>query len=185
MHIAKGTTRVVVCFPEIALVIKIAKPKPFSLLSEVWCELKFSYRVRKWRRLRRLFFCQKEDDILVYTLLNGIWQNRLERRMWRSTSSSFLEPTYFSFFGLVNIQRFGNELTESFQDSLWWQLCELTNEEVFGDGHHFSNPSNFSYRNGHIRMTDYGGSGVWEIVEKYGDIIVKRYNPSYERPTPK
>ncbi|MEK7116663.1 MAG: hypothetical protein AAB837_00675 [Patescibacteria group bacterium] len=43
----------------------------------------------------------------------GLHQNQTEYKCWRRCRAPFLAPTYFSLFGLVNIQKreFGEELT--------------------------------------------------------------------------
>jgi len=112
------------------------------------------------------------------SLINGLASNWIEFLLYVKTGSPFLQPTYFSLFGLLNIQRYGNPCSLRAVD-LWCQLCALTENKVWDDGHHFSNPKNFTLDGGSLRMLDYGSSRTFRVVNDYGRKIAKTFDPSY------
>jgi hypothetical protein len=141
--------------------------------------------MKKW--LKWAAWLGKDTDVvgnIRYTLLNGTYQNWQEYRLWRRTRSPFLEPTFFSLLGLINVQKYGDQLTGISDVALWSQLLELSDKAVWSNGHHFANPENFSFRNGTIRMLDYGGRGVEEVVVHHGENIARHFDlskkPSWE-----
>lgn len=181
MFIKRGTSRLVVCLPEWGLVIKLPRPRPLSFIRNTAHAVRRAYRCRQMRWIEwSLRLDHNNDNDLMgnirYTLLNGIWHNWQEWRLWGGTRSRFLEPTYFSLLGLVNIQRYGEDLRVS-DIGLWAQMVEFSEGAVWSNAHHFGDPSNFSYRGGIVRMRDYGGRGVAEVVKKYGETIVASFDP--------
>ena len=86
-------------------------------------------------------------------------------------------PTYFSFFGLFNIQKRGKLLDVNRKD-LFQQLYDLTNGEVFDDSHAFANPANFCLQNGKLVMIDYSKKSR-NVLIKYGEKIQQEFNLSY------
>jgi hypothetical protein len=135
--------------------------------------------MKKW--LKWAAWLGKDTDTIGnirYTLLNGTYQNWQEYRLWQRTRSSFLEPTFFSLLGLINVQKYGDQFTGISDDALWSQLLELSDQAVWSNVHHFANPENFSFRDETIRMLDYGGRGVEEVVVQHGEHIARHFNLS-------
>ena len=180
MYIKSGSSRLVFCLPALGLVIKLPLIHPWRfvkvLKSDVWCII----HGRGFGFLKARFWLDEEHDTIGnirYTLLNGLYQNWQEFMLWRKTRSVFLEPTFFSLLGVCNIQKYGKELDVS-AVALWSQMLDYTEQAAWSNGHHFSNPANFSYRDNQIRMVDYGGKGVRAVVEKYDTIISKNFDPT-------
>lgn len=163
-------------------VIKLPIAKPIVFLRQVKSAIGLGWEtgeMKKW--LKWAAWLGEDTDVVGnvrYTLLNGTYQNWQEYRLWRRSRSSFLEPTFFSLLGLVNVQKYGNQLTEVSEGALWSQMLELSNNAVWSNGHHFANPENFSFRDGSIRMLDYGGRGVAEIVIQHGENIASNFDPN-------
>lgn len=182
MPIKKGTSRLAICLPTVGLVVKLPLVRPWSFLKCLKGSVKYSIKGQSWKFLKNTLWLDDEHDKLGnirYTLLSGIYQNWQEFLLWRRTHSPFLEPTYFSLLGLVNVQQYGEELGVSFEfETLWSQMLVLSEQAVLSNSHHFSNPANFSFRNGSIRMFDYGGRGVREVVEKYGHALSENFDPA-------
>lgn len=182
MQIKRGTSRLVICIPNLGLVIKLPRAKPIVFLRNVISAISLGRRTKdtkKW--LKWAMWLGKETDVvgnIRYTLLNGTYQNWQEYCLWRSTCSSFLEPTFFSLLGLINVQKYGDQLMGISAGALWSQLLELSDRAVWSNGHHFANPENFSFRDGTIKMLDYGSRGVEEVVVQYGDVITRHFDPS-------
>lgn len=188
MQTKYGTSRLVICLPKLGLVIKLPLAKPIVFVRQVISAISLgrqSKDIKKWLKWA-VWLGEDTDTVgnIRYTLLNGTYQNWQEYRIWRRTRSSFLEPTFFSLLGLVNVQKYGEQLTEITVGALWSQLLELSDKAVWSNGHHFANPENFSFRDGTIRMLDYGGRGVEEVVVQHGENIARQFDltkkPSWE-----
>lgn len=171
MQIKKGKDRIVFIFPTIWVVIKF--PYRFA-----WGIRSFLYALRK-KRLK------KEWQLSLHLpygskrfLLKGIMDNWREFRFYRKTRHPFLQPTYLSVFGLLNIQRLGQPCGVEPTD-LWCQLDELTQGAVFKDSHHFDNPDNFCFQDGSLRIIDYGGPHVQEVISEFGMKIMEDFDPEY------
>lgn len=180
MPIKKGTSRLAICLPRLGLVVKLPLIRPWSFLKFFKSSVLYFTKGYGCRFLKNTFWLDEDHDVMGnirYTLLNGIFQNWQEYCLWRKTRSVFLEPTYFSLLGLVNVQQYGEELDVS-AGTLWSQMLVYSEESVWSNGHHFSNPANFSYRDNSIRMVDYGGRGVREVVEKYGNVLSENFDPT-------
>lgn len=184
MPIKSGTARLAICLPSLGFVVKLPIPKPIQFFKCLKGYIWMARKLNDWSKVKRALWLDEENDTvgnIRYTLLNGTYQNWNEYRLWKRTHSPFLEPTYFSLFGLVNIQRYGKELDVS-DVTLWSQILDLSEETAWSNSHHFANPANFSFRDGTIRMFDYGGRGVEEVIIKYGESIVQNFDPT-KKPT--
>lgn len=180
MPIKRGTSRLTICLPSLGFVVKLPLPKPVSFYKCLKGYSKMAVRLNDWSSLKYALWLDKENDVvgnIRHTLLNGTYENWCEYRLWKRTHSPFLEPTYFSLFGLVNVQRYGAELDVS-EVTLWAQLLVLTGDAVWSNVHTFGNPANFSFRDGRLRMFDYGARNVADVVEQYGETIVHHFDPS-------
>jgi len=111
-------------------------------------------------------------------MYGGVYANLLEFFIYWTTFSRFLEPTYFSFFGLCNIQRYG-KLLEMDDICLWNQLAKVVNDETSSNNHHFDNSENFSYDGKNIRMLDYGGRGIRSVIKRHGRRLFKELDPTF------
>lgn len=181
MYIKRGRSRLVICVPRIGIVIKLPRTRLKGFIRHTAWAAKRSVEFRSWTFLGDALRLNEESDSDInirYTLLNGVYQNWMEYLLWRKTHSRFLEPTYFSFLGLINVQRYGEPLAVS-TETLWVQLWRLTERSIAVNPHHFHNPANFSLRKGKIRMVDYGGRNVADIVQKYGEEIAAAFEPNY------
>ena len=105
---------------------------------------------------------------LTEHLVKGIGDNWREFRFYLQTRHPFCQPTYFSFFGLLNLQQAAHPCRLSAQD-LWSEIHAVTAGEAFKDAHHFSNPQNFCHdRSQRLKIIDYGHPTTAEIVQQYG-----------------
>ena len=175
MKIVKGESRLVVVFPELGIVIKFPIIHLAIGFRVFWDDLSrkgnrlhdelFRYTIEMYGSLKRLLF-------------KGVVDNWRECRFYKKTRHSFCQPTYFSLFGFLNIQRFAHTCTLQEID-LWCQLHELTKGAVFKDSHHFINPDNFCLNGGMLRILDYGGVRTQEVVREFGDNILQNFNLNY------
>ncbi len=180
MQIKKGDDRVVVILPMLGIVLK------FPI-------------IHFWRFLRIFASCFKDPKRMLVRLcwgvtlpinyslgfrgmlFKGLHANWCEFWFYWWTLNPFLQPTYFSLLGLLNIQRIGEPCLMEVED-VWCQLSGMNNSlqrDLWKDSHHFANPRNFCFYKGTIRMLDYGSSGSREVVALHGTHIVEHLDPAY------
>jgi hypothetical protein len=181
-----GQDRIVILLPLIGLVVKLPRIRLLAIIREVY---RFS--------VRSLFGKKKEFNRVLLTkfftrsiaasqaflgfralLLSGLITNWSEFIFYVKTRNSFLQPTYFSFFGLLNIQRLGKSLQltiEEFEP----QMVEFINYENYqADSHHFTKRNNFCGHQGKLRILDYGSKVTQKIVRKFGEKIHQNFKLS-------
>ena len=176
MKIKKGHHRFVFIFPSLGIAIKL----PFIRL---WCLVKnvlhLSARM-KWRSLWIEMSSPVGYDFGLKSLLfHGIANNWTEFMFFQKTRNVFLQPTYFSFFGLLNIQKASDPCELNYVD-LWCQLYELTDGKVFVDRHHFENPDNFGFTNGKLRILDYGNKKTHGVITEFGTKISESFDLTFD-----
>jgi hypothetical protein len=179
MDFKKGNDRQVVLLPALGLAIKFPRiylGDFFIRLFYVGLSLKF------WKKEIFVRTAQGQDGTMKHWLFRGIMNNWLEFCYYVRTRQTFLVPTYFSFFGLINFQQFSESCLMDDQE-FWDQLVALTDREIARDEdvdmHHFSNPGNFSCQGNKWRIIDYGDVGVQATLAKYGQKILSNFDPNY------
>lgn len=158
MKIYYGTSRIVVIVGKIK--IKIAKIRFFKFFKNIFFWLR---ETKMWRKVISYDIgCYGTPQ---YYLLNGIRDNWREFCFYSKTCHSFVVPTYFSLFGLIN---FG--LTGIICEKDYSQIIYETVERKmwFDDIHHFSNPTNFCLFKNKFCVVDYASPETQCWVEKYG-----------------
>ncbi len=172
----RGRSRVVVIFPFFRIAIKLPIIHLLVAMRAVYYCIKSD---KCWQYLQQDWGWSVEQHIgFKGHLFLGIVANWNEFVFYQKTRDPFLQPTYFSFFGLFNIQRVDESYLLNDED-LYHQLFKLTDGEVQNDSHHFENPHNFCFCDGSLRMLDYGSSKTRRIIAQYGTKIVDLFNPKY------
>lgn len=139
-----------------------------------------SYELRRGNLLRHLSkYTTEHFGTIQITLFKGLAENWREFTFYQKHKSPILMPTFFSLFGLFNIQKAGSPLTMNSVD-LWCQLYEMTNKDVFDHSHLFSNPKNFCIVDGHLKIIDYGSWRSHRVIKKWGEKIYKNFDFSYK-----
>lgn len=175
MQIKKGNDRIVILLPSLGIAIKL----PAIHLWRAICLFCGRIKNGKWKRLKRDWKWPIEAPWgFKKFLFRGFVVNWRELRFYSQTRNPLLQPTYFSLFGLFNIQKAG-EPCQLESINLWCQLREITDNAVDADKHHFSNPRNFCFNNGTLRMLDYGSRQSQEVILKFGAKIVQSFNSTY------
>lgn len=172
MYISRGMSRTVVVFDK--FVLKFPRIYFFRFLTNIFRFIKMGCFLKSWKwsiysfggAPRRLLF-------------KGINDNWLEFYYYRKLKSPFLQPTYFSLFGFVNVQKTGKKPSVEGRN-LWCQLHEITNGGVWADSHTFTNPNNFCEENGRLKMLDYGNRRIYDFLKKWGYKIHMDFNFSYD-----
>jgi len=167
-HWYKGSRRVWV-FPRLGLAVKICR----IYWRESW---KHFSHLSKYVTTQKILRDVGIDHIAgpTYYLLKGIRDNWMEFVFFWKSRSDFLQPTYFSLFGFINIQKYGEILDKEKSNGaeVWQQFFEITHQDHMEDSHHFDNCRNFCIdESGRLRIVDYGSPATRQIISKWGDIL--------------
>lgn len=174
MEIYHGSNRIVLAFPLLGIAIKIARIKPKEAWRSFWYDLKGYFEGRyafsgvvKCLYYQIFEFQAEGADTIKRALFLGILDNIREFILFWKTRNPFLQPTWFSLFGLINIQTYGRPCDASYGD-LYDIMYHLSERAIAEDGHHFNKASNFTLHNGHLRILDYGGILIKDIIIRHG-----------------
>ncbi|OGZ85160.1 MAG: hypothetical protein A2599_02625 [Candidatus Staskawiczbacteria bacterium RIFOXYD1_FULL_39_28] len=176
MKSKKGYYRIVFIFPFLGFAIKFPKIH----LLEAILQLFWVFFNCKWKTFCRILSSPVESELGTKSqVFGGIMVNWQEFLFFHNTKHPFLQPTYFSFFGLINIQKMGKPCHID-AGALWSQFYKLTNGGAWADPHHFKNPGNFCFDDGRLRIFDYGSKKTQGIITEYGITIFESFDPSYD-----
>lgn len=108
---------------------------------------------------------------LSYLWFRGLIANMNERSFYRSDRlNPLLVPTYFSLYGIFNIQPLVIPLKQ--YNLKIWESCRSRTDsidEINSFNTHTWDSGNFTQRkDGTIALYDYGSSKAWPLVKKYG-----------------
>ena len=171
MYVRKGNTRIVIAFPKMGFVIKIAKICIFGPLK--WFIQDIIHSRGSWKRATLTWRLMGVENRIgpKFPIVGGIMANWHERKKWRLTKHKFLCPTFFTFLGLFNIQKFEKPL-EPDGLHIGALMSRITNCDSQRCGHGFENAENYCNKDGHLQMIDYGDSRQWPVIEKYAEKIL-------------
>ncbi len=172
MNFHKGTRRFVIVFPQLKIALK------FPIIN-VWRTLAWL-----WKRVTRGQWVEFKAE-LTYPLeippyswfLEGIANNLFEYGFFLATKHEFLVPTYFSLFGVVNVQGVG-EVYVLDRKTHSQRMHKILGDDWFIDTHHLSNPANFCIVGGKLAVLDYGSKGSHGVIEKHGYSIMDQLDLS-------
>jgi len=139
LKIKKGTSRIVMIVSFLPFVIKFPVIKIKGAIGEIRRVgivkfVRFTYRHR--RASMGSWTC----------LYGGIAANQREFSLFLKTRDKRLMPTYFSFFGMFNIQKKGSK------EGVYPEGLDIVDFRINGDSHAAVNPANFLDG----RLVDYG-----------------------------
>lgn len=179
MEIKKGQDRIVLIIPKLNIVIKF----PIIHLIEA---IKYVSRndLNQWLEIEFHTPIDRPIFSLHRFLFRGIVINWREFIFYLKTRNPFTQPTLFSFFGIFNIQLYG-QLCKLEYRNVWCQFRKLTNDEILKDSHHFGNPNNFCINGGKLRIVDYGSRNTQLIISRNGENISRFFNPAHQCGCPK
>lgn len=169
MRVIKGKSRVVWVLPCLGLVVKW----PVIQWRKVCWGISRTFNSCPGNRIKGILnsFRKEREDYQEF-FLSGFVRNWQEFRFWHKTRHPFIAPTYFSFFGLFNLQKFAERCPMDI-DALWRLAFMASHCEILEDGHHFENPTNFGSIDKSVYLLDYGESVTQEIITEYGLAIKK------------
>jgi hypothetical protein len=164
VQVHKGTSRFVLLFSFIpSLAVKLPR---------IHLKAGIETLVRNWRETFRKETWEYEVWWSpTWCLFKGLLDNWKEYRFYRKTKHQFLQTTYFSFLGIVNLQKRGQKLNCDYRP-FWRNIYDATGGEAMNDGHHFSETDNFCVDHG-VKILDYGSPITQRIILKHGNKIVQ------------
>ena len=191
--IHSGNTRHAVLIYPLGICIKFPKINPAKGLQQLLKIITLLFRVfvtktkphheLTWH-IKWILFGHYEQIItkpVSYWWLRGIMANINEFCYYATNRNNpLLVPTYFSFFGFLNIQPIVQPMTNHRFDllSLFWSSTEIQDEMTGCDSHAWES-QNFTQRNdGTIALYDYASTRAWPIVKKYGSRFSKILLPT-------
>ena len=169
MRFCNGTTRFVIVFAWLA--VKFPKMQIWTFLELMYCAVKY-YCPEKDAHNIGIVGCLFDEAILwcrplLYESIISNWQEFIFYHR-------LCEPTYFSLFGLINIQRVSPDI-KGFNEETFWAEMEKVDRRIEQDTHHFKYVENFSVRDGKIFMRDYGSVQTQDTILLFGDKITKHF----------
>ena len=114
---------------------------------------------------------------MAICLMGGVMANYQEWKFYRETKNVFVMPTYFSLFGLLNIQKRGEKITFWDGAGVWCYIHEniQNHHQLFCDGHTLSEIDNFCLDNGRLKMVDYGSRSVEPFLKLNGENLFNNF----------
>jgi hypothetical protein len=165
MKIRKGVNRTVIIFPRLKLAFKF--PAFFRILN---------LPIKK---------------IAIRILKSTINENYKEYKFYQKTKFSFLQPTYFSLFGLVNIQLAGKSIHADHNYVYYQAMYILLNNldlqtymKIVGkfNTHNFAN-RNFCDADDNVRLVDYSNGSCDKNFQTnlmiYGPLIFENFDVTW------
>lgn len=174
MKLKKGTSRIVLVLPALHIVVKLPVIRLRAAIEIFIDHLKRP----SWLYQELFVFEVSAMHTIKWCLFFGIVSNWREFWFYQTTKHPFVTPTYFSLLGLVNIQRFEEQISRTSVDRnlFWHNLYILTDGEVMKDSHHFDDPQNYCLVDGKLKLIDYGNWRAQEVVQKYGLRIFNEFD---------
>jgi hypothetical protein len=193
LGIGVGRERIALVMPTLGIVVKI----PRIRLLRVIKSLVYHIRHRAWRGLLGNLRRSPTAPSLSFQfdLFGGLVSNFSEFWFYLTTRNPFLQPTYLSLLGILNIQRYG----EPCPMEAWPMRHEferLIGQEYMHDGHHFANPRNFSVvlaeategdekcTRLRLRINDYGSPRTQAVVTLWGHKLFRGFRIRQEEGVP-
>lgn len=168
MIFEKGRTRFVIAFPSLRFAVKLPIMH-FMVFYHTAKNIK-TYGWGVGLMMWKINYLSPQSPI--YQLFGGYIANWYEWWFWFKNKHPLLHPTWLSFLGILNIQKYGKPLT-----SKYTRLSEVVDKVTAGTssrcGHGFEIPMNYTDVDGYLRMIDYGSPCIWPIILQYGEQIMK------------
>jgi hypothetical protein len=183
MTVKYGTSRMVILLPRLGIALKFAQFHPFRVLRLLWNSIfhkkekygKLNWCQRTKKNFKRAFYNKSGEENLPFFwmhLFQGLFDNISEFTFHLlNIKNKFPVPTYFSLFGIVNIQALQKNVCKKDED-VWHHLCKSSShKELWNSSKHtFSVAGNFSTdRDGKLKVIDYASKEVQRMIRKYGD----------------
>lgn len=175
-----GRWRWVIALPPLGIVLKFPRFHPLEWLFHLYL-----YRKIRWK-----VWCASElnaQSAFYRYSIGGLSDNFGEWLFYLRHPHPFLQPTYFSLFGLMNVQRYGAPLDEVHerenQRMYRWSL--MTDFGVSKDNHTFGSNKNFCLdHDGNIHILDYGQKRTQRVLLRWADSLCIGFRTDAHRRSP-
>ena len=168
MRIEKGKRRICFIFPY--FVIKLPTINPIKAWRKLYCP-------GRGLRLKHLAFNSDSEGSPRYWLFRGMRCNWLEFIWYLRYRYNFMTPTYFSFFGLFNIQRYVKDLDDmqkkKFFDPFLETLSRIIGESIINCSYYHDTTSALSWGfvGETVKIRDYAHINNLPFFRKHGHKI--------------
>jgi hypothetical protein len=173
--IKSGKNRIVIILSRLGIAVKLPIFHLFAAMKEffylvILCF--FTDNKKSARKLLKGFFTKPLENEGIFIgfkahLFGGLVMNWREFIFFMKTRDPFLQPTYFSFFGFVNVEKYGrpsNLSPKELRERMIGLFSAVVYEE---DAHHFANKDNFCENGeGDLRTVDYGSRSTQTVIAK-------------------
>ncbi len=114
------------------------------------------------------------DAMFLYA---GIMANRQEWKFSRRNKNPFIMPTYFSLFGLFNIQKRGKEIDFWDDSGVWCYVYDNSQNEnqPWCDGHSLASIENYCLDERKLKIVDYGSRFLEPFLEVNGERLSQNF----------
>jgi len=161
MEIRKGTTRI--AFVDEGSTVKVPRPTLIYKGFQSLTRLLMDSRPVFWK------IVQGNEHCTCSPLFNlqGLFANQREGRHWHELRD-IVVPTRSLLGGLLAIQPTTADIAFS-KGEPWNAMSERLYEEIFdANGQHtLQNPRNYGMHEGKVRIRDFGGLGIPQLLMKY------------------
>ncbi len=123
------------------------------------------------------FLGKPEFTNLSYLTL-GIKANKQEYRFYKKTKNVFVTPTYFSIFGLLNVQKRCQKITFWEDKDVWNYINDNSQNkhQPWCDNHTLSEIENFCINeNNKLQIVDYGNKALEPFLILNGENLFKNF----------
>lgn len=179
MQFKYGTSRIALLIPFLGIAIKFPRVYGLTILKQVY----YGYLKRGYWKGLFWFLTAPANQMCSfrYMAFAGVVGNVSEFMFYLKTRNRFACPTYFSFFGLINIQQLGE--TPAFGEA--WDIhraiLNIGGNDI-KDSHCFSDVFNFVIgKNGQLYLLDYASSNSQLVLKKYESALCGHFKNYAEK----
>jgi hypothetical protein len=181
MEIKAGTSRIVLLIPTLKIAVKFANPY-------IWQAVKTTYGFfaqiptkapqdwARWFKIHWTYNPKRQILSIPQMLFQGVFENWSEFWFCQQARNPMAQPTYFSFFGLINIQAISKPCMVNEREFRQYMEHFLGSKEFYSDSHHFSRLKNFGLRHGRLIMVDYGTRQTQDVLRKHGTRMSQEFD---------
>jgi len=188
-YVARGRHRIVIVIPSARIALKVPRvwwrAPIYFLQNDIFSVGKGIFSQPPEKRLLYYWYVGRSFHRCLEALFGGVWDNWRERNFYKYTDALtrlFLQPTYFSFLGLVNIQRYGKPVDVEDSEAVALAFFAVARQAlVHDDEHHWEQGANFHIAGDGPKILDYGSPRTQKIVQEWGFALYAGFDLEFGR----